>query len=494
MKTYIATENTQGEIRDLLKNIKQTFTDGGLGTPPHLTINTPIGCTVTVSDGQTTVTPKEINSGVWHTNLPHLGTWEVTTAKEGRSNKTKVHVEEVKDYTIATSQGVRYGYRIKKTEGNPSARVEYLYDAVGLRPAKMNFTAGTFDYGDWGDKWFVTGNKPVMLKNDGTIDYELDPKDYSKKKGSGLASDVANESYEGNAMAIFPLVWVYRYEDADYLYEIISDTQYDENYKAYAHTRADGTIADWFAWSMYKAVGNVSKARSLSGKTILTDLNAMQEVAAAKTNGAGWYTHIWSQYQLIRTLIVLMGKSTDTQSVFGTGNTNNGATTGTAVKSGTLDTKGAFFGYSDAVHQVKIFHVEEFWGNYWDRIAGIINSNGKIYVKMTPEGEGYQLTNLNGYKDTGLRMPQCTAQFISAMSCTEYGMFPIAVNGSSTTYFTDGAWAENNHPIGIMQFGSSIWHSATEAGAFCVYIAAEAERHVAKDNSFGISYTQPART
>ena len=487
MKTYIATENTQGEIRDLLKNIKQTFTDGGLGTPPHLTINTPIGCTVTVSDGQTTVTPKEITSGVWHTNLPHLGTWEVTTAKEGRSNKRKVHVEEVKDYTIATSQGVRYGYRIKKTEGNPSARVEYLYDAVGLRPAKMNFTAGTFDYGDWGDKWFVTGNKPVMLKNDGTIDYELDPKDYSKKKGSGLASDVANESYAGNAMAIFPLVWVYRYEDADYLYEIISDTQYDENYKAYAHTRADGTIADWFAWSMYTASGTASKIRSLSGKPALTNLTATQEVDGAKANGAGWYTHTWSQRELIRTLVVLLGKSTDTQSVFGHGCTENGSVQGTAVAPGTLDTRGAFYGYTDTTHQVKVFHVEGLWGNLWDRIHGLINANGEIYAKMTPEGQGYRLMDLNGYRDTGLKMPVCSGQFISSMSCSEYGMLPVVVSGSGTTYFTDGAWAENNHPVGIPHVGGSIWHPADAAGVFHLYLGAEGERHLA-DETCGLTF------
>ena len=491
MKTYIATEHTQGEIRDLLKNIKQTFTDGGLGTPPHLTINTPIGCTVTVSDGQTTVTPKEITSGVWHTNLPHLGTWEVTTAKEGRSNKTKVHVEEVKDYTIATSQGVRYGYRIKKTEGNPSARVEYLYDAVGLRPAKMNFTAGTFDYGDWDDKWFVTGNKPVMLKNDGTIDYELDPKDYSKKKGSGLASDVANESYEGNAMAIFPLVWVYRYEDADYLYEIISDTQYDENYKAYAHTRADGTIADWFAWSMYTASGTASKIRSLSGKPALTNLTATQEVDGAKANGAGWYTHTWSQRELIRTLVVLLGKSTDTQSVFGQGNDGSGKPQG-ILSTGTVDTSGGFYGYRDVKHQVKLFHIEDFWGNTWDRTAGLLCNNGKVYVKMTPEGDGYRINDTMGYKDIGLTLPSFTGQYISQVSCTAYGMIPTTASGSNSTYFADCVWT-NPSILGYLYAGGGSEQSSATYGAFTFSTNTPPNSSV-WDDTCGLTLIQPAHT
>ena len=42
---------------------------------------------------------------------------------------------------------------------------KYLYDAVGLTPAAMDFTNGKFSYGDWADKWFVTDNKPLMLKS-----------------------------------------------------------------------------------------------------------------------------------------------------------------------------------------------------------------------------------------------------------------------------------------------------------------------------------------
>ena len=59
----------------------------------------------------------------------------------------------------------RYGYRIKKSEGSPSTRVQYLYDAVGLTPAAMDFTNGQFNYGGWADQWFVTDNKPLMLKS-----------------------------------------------------------------------------------------------------------------------------------------------------------------------------------------------------------------------------------------------------------------------------------------------------------------------------------------
>ena len=48
-------------------------------------------------------------------------------------------------------------------------------DAEGMPPAKMNYETGEFDYDDWADEWFVTENRPCMLKSDGTVDYYLAP-------------------------------------------------------------------------------------------------------------------------------------------------------------------------------------------------------------------------------------------------------------------------------------------------------------------------------
>ncbi|MBR3624678.1 MAG: hypothetical protein IKN43_15170, partial [Selenomonadaceae bacterium] len=229
-KTYIATEETQSDIKDLVASINSKIASGAGGVLPHITVIAPTGCTVTAANGSTVLTAEEEN-GTWNFDVPRLGEWIVSASKDGHTAKRSVLVDTVKAYTIKTSHGIRYGYRIKKSEGQPAARVEYLFDAVGLTPAKMNFTTGIFEYGDWGDKWFVTENKPLMLKNDGTVDYYLNPNNY-EEKDDGTASDVSNTSYNGNAMSQIPLCWVKRYEDDEYAYEIISDVQYDSDYKA----------------------------------------------------------------------------------------------------------------------------------------------------------------------------------------------------------------------------------------------------------------------
>ena len=360
-----------------------------------------------------------------------------------------------------TGTGGKYGYRIDKNNSDPATRVEYLFEAVGKTPAHMDFTTGEFDYGDWGNAWFVTNNKPLMLKSDGTVDYYLNPDDYTLKE-DGTASDVANTSYDGNAMAQIPLIWIKRYEDDNYLYEIISDTQEDEDFKAYAHTRADGSIADYFYWSMFGASGNTAKTRSLSGQTRSGTMTAQNFIDGALANGSNWYIHTWSMRECIRTLLILMGKSTDTQAVFGKGNLHGGSQSN-ILTTGTLKDKGQFYGSNAENQQVKVFHIESLWGDQWDWTAGLINNRGTIYAKMTPEGSGYRVTDVTGYSNTGVTAP--SSGYIKECSCSEYGMIVKAAGGSETTYYPDYVWT-NNSQLNFLFSGGYVHGSSAFGGVF----------------------------
>ena len=358
--------------------------------------------------------------------------------------------------------GGRYGYRIKKNEPDPYARVEYLFDAVGLTPVHMDFTTEVFDYGDWANKWFVTNNRPLMLKGDGTVDYYLDANDYTLKE-DGTASDVANVEYDGNAMVQIPLVWVYRYEDEEYEYEIISDVQYDDNYHAYAHTRADGSIADYFYMSMFAGsfygTDGPNRIRSLSGQTQSVNQTAQEEIECCQHNGtANWYTHTWSQRELIRTLLILLGKSTNISAVFGDG-TSSMFTTGTLVK------KGQFFGCNDGSKEVKVFHMEKFWGGRYDRVAGVLSNQGDIYVKMTPEDAGYKINDVIGYSDTGLNTG-ISDGFITGMKCSKYGLIPINSDGNNTrTEIYYGSYASMRSDAYLMVAGVGVFADGLHLGA-----------------------------
>ena len=90
-----------------------------------------------------------------------------------------------------------YAFHIDSTESDPEDCITYLEDAVGMTPAKMDYQNGVFDWGSWGNAFFLP--RPCMVKSDGTVDYYLNENDYTLK-ADGTASDVADTSYDGNAM------------------------------------------------------------------------------------------------------------------------------------------------------------------------------------------------------------------------------------------------------------------------------------------------------
>lgn len=332
----------------------------------------------------------------------------------------------------------RYGYRIKENESNPSTRVEYIYDAVGMTPAKMDYTSGTFNYGSWADFWVVRDNFPCMVKNDGSVDYQLAPNDYSLRATTGAASDVANTAYAGNAMSAIPLVWVKRHHENGYRYVIFCETQYDEGYKAYAHTRPDGTISPFAYGAMYEGSVQSNVLRSLSGVKPTSGISATAELTAAQANGDAWTIETWAFWNLIHDLLILLGKSTDIQTVFGQGHTTGGASADDFLVCGTLDTKGQFFGSSDTVSSVKVFHMENFWGERWDRLIGMIYDDGMYKVKMTPEGDGYNFTGA-GYDTVrkGITATAAGGGYVKNAQQTEHGLFPTVLGGGSATYDCD---------------------------------------------------------
>ena len=144
---------------------------------------------------------------------------------------------------------------LEEQKGNltPPHEFTYLYDAVGKTPAYMNFTTGEFDNGSW-ESFIGQVSRPVMLKTDKTVDYELSRTDFTKKADGVTASDISSTSYDGNAMIEFSKwKWVQR-EDATYEYVSFSNTRYNSTYEAYAHENALGTVNDSFYWGAFKGL------------------------------------------------------------------------------------------------------------------------------------------------------------------------------------------------------------------------------------------------
>ena len=357
-----------------------------------------------------------------------------------------------------------FGFKINKNDMNPNTRVEYLYDAVGMNPAYMDFTNDVFDYGSWGSAWFVRDNRPVALKFNGTVDYELDHSDFTKKL-NGTASDITNTAYGGNFMSEIPLVYIKRWEDENYNYIAISNNPVDDSYKAYAHTNANGIIKPKIYLPMFKGSVVSNKLRSIARQFPTGNTTGSQEVSYATACGSGWQIWDWAKHELIADLLTLISRSTDSKGKFGKGDINSyrnvspdygkQPTGGYCSTVGDLstfvaDSNGQFYGKNDDTHHVTAFYIEDFWGNRFDRCLGLNYSGTAYKVKMVPP---YALDANSTYTTvSGVSAP--LVDWLKNISTGDYGGLPSQTGAAQSTGYCNYFY-KTAGSAGLAVFGGS---------------------------------------
>ena len=366
-----------------------------------------------------------------------------------------------------------FGYDLDKTDSNPDTRVSYPSDVdnAGFAKAGMNFGTGVFDYGGWpsvpGDKFMP---KPCMLTYAGVVDHYLNPNDYTKKE-DGSASSVASTAFGGNAMMEWPKIFTKRWTDANGVYHFrCCDMALDDDYECWSNYDKNNNEIDRFYTPIYFGSSVSSRLRSISGQTNSVSTTAEAEIALAKANGDAWYTEVLVDRLLIQDLLNMISKSTDGQTSFGSGRSDSGNSS--AIGQGTMNTKGLFWGHANGTDGVKVFGMENWWGNLRRRTAGWINDNGVQKVKITRgTKDGSTATDYNldgsGYLALANATPSGTSGgYIDTMKTEPFGRLPVTANGSSSTYEADGMWFTNTGVMYAVVGG--YWGHALIAGPFCV--------------------------
>lgn len=364
-----------------------------------------------------------------------------------------------------------FGYDLVKATSSPTGRVTYPSDVdnADFTPAAMNFTSGVFNYGGWA---FEPGEKfmprPCMLTYAGVVDQYLNPDDYTKKV-DGSSSDVANTSFGGNAMMEWPKIYTKRWEENGVYHFRCSDIPQDDDWDCWCNYDRNNNQIDHFYTPIYFGSLVSSKLRSISGASNSVSTTAANEITYAKANGDDWYTEVLADRLLLQDLLVMMARSTECQTAFGYGRCKS--SNSSAIAPGTMNTKGMFWGSNDQTSGVKVFGMENVWGNLWRRTAGWINANGTQKVKLTRgTHDGSTATDYNtdgsGYISVASATPSGTSGgYISSMKTEAYGRLPVTASGSSSTYEADGLWY-NNGQVDYAFVGGD-WAYDLMVGPFC---------------------------
>lgn len=398
-------------------------------------------------------------------------------------------LREIRNVLMPREYGTIYGFHINSAESDPEDCVTYLEDAAGFTPAHMDYTNDKFVWGSWRDAFFMP--RPCMLKYDGTVDYYLDPLNYALKYEGG-ASDIADASYGGNAMMEWgqngKKIWYKIVPDASdntSASVYIADYQVDDDFVCWSFVNNQGDLVDHFYTPIYNGTLIDGKLRSISGKAysdLIQGKTSAQEMTAAKANNPGtdvlWTTETFADVTLINLLLILMAKSLDCQTAFGQGRCGQSSAASSMLGTGTMNDKGLFWGSSANTYGVKVFGMENWWGNQWRRYAGHIMVDYVQKFKMTygiQDGsaqDGYltstTASDYAGYL-TGATGPN-TNNYVKEMQFLAIGCFMTKTVGGTSVdsahYWCD-YWYQNSGLRYALR-GGHCAYSAGSVGPFYV--------------------------
>ena len=444
-------------LKSSAKTATFTVNRKGNGTITATSNNTSVAKIKSINQSTGVVTVESVNDTT--------GTAKITVkVAEGTNYKA------ASDTTVSVTATFReylYGFDLTIADSNPATRVTYPSDVEnsGFAKAVMNF-GGAFSYGSWpstpGEKFMP---RPCMLRFNGTVDYYLNPNDYTKK-ADGTNSDVANMNYGGNAMMEWPKIYVKRWESNGVYHFRCSDMKVDSDYECWSnYDKNNKEIPHFYTPIFFGSKDGSNRLRSISGQSNFVSNTAQTEVTYAKNNGADiWYTEVLSDRELVNDLLTMMFKSTDLQATAGYGVCSASA----AIAPGSMNTKGLFWGAGDKTSGVKVFGMENWWGNIFRRIAGWCISGGTQKVKLTrgtKDGTTVGDYNFdgNGYK-TISSVNLTRSGYISKMKTEPFGRFPMEANGSTTTFEADQVWADSGN--GYYAFVGGSWGNGLYCGPF----------------------------
>ena len=328
---------------------------------------------------------------------------------------------------------------IDQSNSNPSTCITYADDAVGM-------TVGSSAW----DEFF--GHYPCLFK-DGAEVGRLNPNDFTKFE-NGTSADITSGS-AGDVMIAFPKLGYKISTSGDTVTVSMTDNPNAEGYCYLAHTRGT-TVKDVFYLGAYKGYVTSSKLRSLSGKTPTVNTTIGNFRTQAQANGSGYDQSAFNQLVFRQCMYLLKYKNLDSQTAVGQGYVGGSA----SISTGGTNTKGMDYGTTSQTQQMKLFGLEDFWGNVYEFIDGIFCDSSRNILTATENfndtGSGYTNQGASGFSsDTGGYMSK-------VQGTSEKGFVLKEKNGSATTYYSDYA---DVYASRLAYFGGD-WSNGASAGAF----------------------------
>lgn len=234
----------------------------------------------------------------------------------------------------------------------------------------------------------------------------------------------------------------------------VSGVRYDGYFTL--HTNGQQEV-DYLDIGCYEGSGSASRVYSKSGQTCLVNITRNQARVGCKANGTQYHQQNIQDTMLLMYLMWIEYATTNIQSIFkGNSETSSANATGTTDN---ISTPSGANGLQSLV-PFKYRGVENFYANIWKFVDGINFQDEKIYINLDNSTYADD-TFTGGYQYVGNR--EMTNGYVSQMGVFDKIVYPTAVSGSSTTYYSDYYYQATGNRI--LLFGGR-WTAGTYAG-FC---------------------------
>lgn len=383
--------------------------------------------------------PNLVNGQTYYFTLfPYSDTGSVNLSAENRISGTP---QPFRKMTV----------KIDLSNSNPATCITYADDATEMIPGSKKW-----------DEFF--GHYPCLFKNGAEVG-KLKRDNFSQFE-DGRSADITSGS-AGDVMIAFPRRGVKISTSGNIVTVSMTDDPDNSEFKYYAHTKKTAR-KEIFYLGAYKGWKDGSnKLRSLKDKAPTNNQTIGVFRTRAQANGSGYEQSAFFQLIFRQVMCLLKYKNLNSQATIGQGYVksnhsaaiNTGGSEAYGMDSEIIKRTNPSY-MTDQEHHVKLFGLEDFWGNIHEWVDGIVTDSSRNVLTATgsynDSGLGYD-NNGNAGSSSGV------GGWVSKPNgTTELGFTIKESRGSETTYFCDyaGLYA------GYVAYFGGYWDDAADAGAF----------------------------
>jgi len=343
-----------------------------------------------------------------------------------------------------------YGVSIDLTNSNPETAVTYTDDAVGM-------VAGS---SAWYEKAIFKDIKPCLFKDGAVVGY-LNPENFAEFEDGSVADITSGNA--GDVMIEIPKIGYKIVKANNVLTVQITNAPTKDDFSYKAHTRTVEGDREKLYIGAFLGSKSGNKLRSISGVAPLTDTGLTDFRTYAQANGEGYDLFAFYPMTLLQCLYLIMYKNLNSQSALGMGYVGDTDEEFMSKHTGATVASGMNYGSSNDMEQMKFLGIEDFWGNLYQWIDGLVSTSSYHALVAT---DNFNDTGEN-YTDLGQIMSSYTGGYMkSPQGTNDLGFIISEKNGSDTTYFSDSA----DFGAGYVPVFGGYFSDGSNAGAFQLYV------------------------